>query len=77
MEKEIISEKLSTIHNVNENKEYWRIVVYLWLAAYVTYIFDRWENIRIFFEMRFFVSSSIDDIKRSCTSIITKTQSSA
>ena len=28
---EIISEKLSEIHNVNENKEYWRIVVYNWL----------------------------------------------
>ena len=47
---EIISEKLSTIHNVNESKEYWRIVIYTWLNYYTSTIFDRWENIRIFFE---------------------------
>lgn len=47
---EIISEKLSTIHNVNENKEYWRVIVYNWLIQYTAIIFDRWENIRIFFE---------------------------
>lgn len=47
---EIISEKLSTIHNVNESKEYWRIVLYSWVIEYVTTIFDRWEHIRIFFE---------------------------
>jgi putative transferase (TIGR04331 family) len=47
---EIISEKLSTIHNVNESKEYWRIVICTWLNLYTTIIFDRWENIRIFFE---------------------------
>ena len=47
---EIISEKLSTIHNVNEGKEYWRIVIYTWLCFYTTTIFDRLENIRIFFE---------------------------
>ena len=28
---EIISEKLSKIHNVDEDKEYWRIVIYTWL----------------------------------------------
>ena len=29
---EIISEKLSIIHNVNEDKEYWRVVIYSWLS---------------------------------------------
>jgi len=47
---EIISEKLSTIHNVNESKKYWRIVLYSWLKEYTEVIFDRWEHIRIFFE---------------------------
>ena len=47
---ELISEKLSIIHNVDENKEYWRVIVFGWLCEYTTAIFDRWENIRIFFE---------------------------
>ena len=49
---EIISEKLSEIHNINinENKEYWRIIFYNWLSEYSVTVFDRWENIRIFFE---------------------------
>ena len=47
---EIISEKLSKIHNVKENKKYWRIVLYSWLKEYVEIIFDRWEHIRLFFE---------------------------
>ena len=28
---EIISENLSKIHHVNENKEYWRVVIFIWL----------------------------------------------
>ena len=47
---EIISSKLSIIHNINENKEYWRAIISNWLGQYITIIFDRWENIRIFFE---------------------------
>ena len=47
---ELISEKLSIIHDVNENKEYWRIIVSCWLSEYTATIFDRWEYIRIFFE---------------------------
>ena len=47
---EIISEKLSIIHNVNENKEYWRVIISNWLTEYTTGIFYRWESIRIFFE---------------------------
>ena len=47
---EIISSKLSIIHNINENKEYWRVIISNWLCQYITIIFDRWENIRIFFE---------------------------
>ena len=47
---EIISSKLSIIHNINENKEYWRVIISNWLGQYITIIFDRWETIRIFFE---------------------------
>ena len=47
---EIISEKLSIIHNVTEDKEYWRVVIYGWLSHYTPAIFDRWESVRIFFE---------------------------
>ena len=47
---EIISKKLSIVHDLDENKEYWRIVISTWLDQYVTLIFDRWETIRIFFE---------------------------
>ena len=47
---ELISEKLSIIYDVNENKEYWRIIVFSWLSEYAATIFYRWENIRIFFE---------------------------
>ena len=47
---EIISEKLSTIHNVSEDKEYWRVIIYSWLSQYTPAIFHRWESVRIFFE---------------------------
>ena len=47
---EIISEKLSIIHNVTEDKEYWRVVIYGWLSQYTPAIFHRWESVRIFFE---------------------------
>jgi len=48
---EIISEKLSTIHHVNEDKEYWRVIIFVWLNLYTISIFDKWESIRIFFEI--------------------------
>ena len=47
---EEISKKLSDIHNIQEDKEYWRVIIYTWLSSYTTTIFERWENIRIFFE---------------------------
>ena len=47
---EEISKKLSLIHEMNESKDYWRIIISNWLNEYTTAIFDRWENIRIFFE---------------------------
>ena len=47
---EIISKKLSLIHNVNEDKEYWRIIISNWMCEYITVFFDRWETIRTFFE---------------------------
>jgi len=46
---DIISENLSIIHNVKENKEYWRIIVSNWLSQYLTTMFDRWGLIRTFF----------------------------
>ena len=47
---EIISEKLCIIHNVTEDKEYWRVVIYGWLSQYTPAIFHRWESVGIFFE---------------------------
>ena len=47
---ELLSEKLSNIHNVNENKEYWRIIIFNWMSEYLTVIFFRWESVKIFFE---------------------------
>ena len=46
----IISEKLSLVHKVNEDSEYWRIIIFNWITQYTSLIFDRWEVIRIFFE---------------------------
>ena len=45
---EIISENLSIIHKVNENKEYWRVIVYNWLNQYVITIFHRWRLLKFF-----------------------------
>ena len=47
----IISEKLSKIHEVKESEEYWRIIIFTWLSEYVVTMFDRWENIRTFFNI--------------------------
>ena len=79
---EVVSEKLSTIHNVNEGKEYWRIVIYTWLCFYTTTIFDRWENIRIFFEKNktekfysnFILLDDLDYIPRDYNDFINNSQ---
>jgi len=47
---EIVSEKLSKTHNIKEDKEYWRVVIFIWFERYTTTIFDRWESIKEFFE---------------------------
>jgi len=47
---EIISDKLSLVHEVKENKEYWRVVIFIWLNHYVSTIFDRYEIVKTFFE---------------------------
>ena len=47
---DVISEKLSIVHNVDEDKEYWRFILSIWLDEYVAVIFNRWESVRIFFE---------------------------
>jgi len=46
---EIVSKELSNIHNIKENKEYWDIIIFRWINSYAATLFDRWENIRIFF----------------------------
>ena len=47
---ELFSEILPKVHNVNEDKEYWRNIIYSWLGEYLISIFDRWEHLRIFLE---------------------------
>ena len=47
---EIVSENLSKIHNLHEDIKYWRVILEPWLCAHISTIFDRWENIRLFFE---------------------------
>ena len=37
---EEISKKLSLIHEMNESKDYWRIIISNWLNEYTTAIFD-------------------------------------
>jgi len=46
----VISENLSKINNIEGNKTYWKIILNNWLSEYIVTLFDRWENIRIFFE---------------------------
>ncbi len=36
---------LNEIHDMNENENYWRIIIYPWVCFYVSTIFDRWEII--------------------------------
>ena len=79
---EIISEKLSIIHNVNENKEYWRVIISNWLTEYTTGIFYRWESIRIFFEKNknkkfysnFISLNDLDYVPKDHIGLITNTQ---
>lgn len=37
--------KLNFIHGRNENKSYWKIIIYPWVCYYTTTLYDRWETI--------------------------------
>jgi putative transferase (TIGR04331 family) len=82
---EIISQKLSAIHNVQEDKKYWRVVIYTWLSSYTTTIFERWESIRIFFEKNktekfysnFILFKNLDYIPRNHSGFLINTQKDA
>tara|TARA_Y100001935_G_scaffold255448_1_gene268535 strand:- start:144 stop:1910 length:1767 start_codon:yes stop_codon:yes gene_type:complete len=49
---EYLSIKLNKLHDVNENKEYWRTLLFPWLMYYCTIIFDRWENLQNLFKIK-------------------------
>ncbi len=46
----LLTQKLNHIHSLNENENYWRIVLGPWLITYIPIIFDRWEMINKAFE---------------------------
>jgi putative transferase (TIGR04331 family) len=41
-----LTTRLNRIHQVNHSKEYWRIVIGVWLFQFISIIFDRWENLK-------------------------------
>ena len=43
---------MNELHNVNENKQYWRTLLFPWLMYYCTIIFDRWENLQNLFKIK-------------------------
>ena len=38
--------KLNTIHGINHNVRYWRIIVGPWLGYFIQMLFDRWEMLQ-------------------------------
>lgn len=49
---EYLSIKMNELHNVNEDKQYWRTLLFPWLMYYCTIIFDRWENLQNLFKIK-------------------------
>ena len=43
-----LTKKLNKIHNLREDHEYWRLLLYPWAHHYVSTMYDRWETIRFF-----------------------------
>ena len=43
-----LKKKLNEIHNLEENTNYWNLIIYPWVFHYVSTMYDRWETIRIF-----------------------------
>ncbi len=46
----LLSRELNNLHNLNEDKKYWELILGPWLFSMLPVIFDRWETLRIFFE---------------------------
>ncbi len=46
-----VSNKLNKIHKVKKDLRYWRLILGPWLIYYIVTMFDRWENLRIFFKI--------------------------
>ena len=44
----LFSKELNKLHNINEDKKYWEIILGPWLFTMIPFIFDRWEVIRTF-----------------------------
>lgn len=42
----VISYKLNKIHNVSYSKNYWRVVIGVWLFQFISIIFDNWNKLR-------------------------------
>ena len=40
--------KLNKIHNLRENYNYWKLIIYPWTHHYVSTMYDRWETINFF-----------------------------
>ena len=47
----ILSKKLNKIHNLNEDYDYWKLLIYPWTHHYVSTMYDRWENIKTFLKL--------------------------
>ena len=44
----LLTKKLNKIHNLKEDYNYWRLIIYPWAYHYVSVMYDRWETVRIF-----------------------------
>jgi len=42
----LISYKLNKIHNVNYSRDYWRVLIGVWLFEFISIIFDNWNKLK-------------------------------
>jgi putative transferase (TIGR04331 family) len=56
-----LSNTLNNVHGVRYSIEYWRIILGPWLLTYVAVVWDRWESIRIAFNLYEFNKTQIID----------------
>ena len=50
---------LNKFHNTDYSLRYWRIILGPWLFTYVSVLWDRWENIRVAFDVEEFNSTIV------------------